>query len=151
MLFYTVPKSQYLIWWQIADLNLDMQKTSENMAKLICRASSLKSDDPLLRGASSFSRMCTNCDLGTEEYVQHMIMQCPFMEDIRRHMYESMGEHAFKFGDKLKEAPTDVFGILLGRISNDLDFQDACKGLEIAGRHICTMYKRIINARKGIG
>ena len=117
-----------------------MQGTCENMARLICRASSLKSDDPLLKGASSHSRMCTNCDLGVEENVHHMVMQCPYMEDIRYNMYEVIDEYACKFNDRIKGAPTEVFGMLLGKLCSDLDMQDACKGLEIAGRHICTMY-----------
>ena len=41
MLFYTIPSSRYLqdVGGQIADYNPLMQRTSEIMAKLICRAS----------------------------------------------------------------------------------------------------------------
>ena len=41
MLFYTIPSSRYLCWWQIADYNPLVQRTSEIMAKFICRASRL--------------------------------------------------------------------------------------------------------------
>ena len=36
MLVCTMSKSKYLIWWQLANHNRLMQKTSETMAKLIC-------------------------------------------------------------------------------------------------------------------
>ena len=51
LLYCTITKSQYLVWWQLADKFPQLQRISENMARLICRTSQLKSDDFRLKMA----------------------------------------------------------------------------------------------------
>ena len=150
-LFYMIPNSRYPYWWQFADYNPLMQRTSEIMAKLICRASRLKSDDPTLKDTSVYTRMCTNCDLGVVENVYHMIMQCPFTEDIRKSMFGVMDTNVAEFSSRIKDNPSNTVAWLLGKTMEDIETHTMCTGLEIPGRHICIMYRRVINSRKGIG
>ena len=151
MLFYTIPSSRYLCWWQIADYNPLMQRVSETMAKLICRASRLKSDDPTLKDTSIFNRMCTNCEMGVVENVYHMVLQCPFTEDIRRAMFDDMASYVTEFSNRVKDNPSNTLAWLLGRTMEEIEAHTMCTGLEISGSHIYSMYRRVINSRKGIG
>ena len=42
MLLCTIPKTKYLIWWQMVDKCPALQRMGETMARLVCRASRLK-------------------------------------------------------------------------------------------------------------
>ena len=46
------------------------------MAKLACNASRLKSDDVTLKRSTHGARMCIECELGIEENVKLIVMQC---------------------------------------------------------------------------
>ena len=151
MLICAMSKSRYLIWWQLADYNRLMQKTSETMVKLISRASHLKADDPTLRDTSHLSRMCANCDLGITENLLHLVMQCPFQDDVRASMYKVMYEQAYDFAVKVNENPQCTFQWLLGNFRDEVETNVMYAGLEIAGRHISKMYWKVINGRTGIG
>ena len=151
VLFCTIPKTKYLIWWQLADGNRLMQRTSETMAKLICRTSRLKSDDPRLKDASIGARMCQRCSLGVVENLYHLIMQCPDMVDIRYAMYEQLDLWVPNLSRKIKESPQDAFSWLIGKSMVDLSALDTVRSLEITGRHICMMYLRAIEVKEGIG
>ena len=95
--------------------------------------------------------MCTNCELGVVENVYHMVMQCPFTEDIRKAMFEAMDSFVVDFSNRIKDNPSNTQAWLLGRTMEEVETHTMCTGLEISGRHICTMYRRVINSRKGIG
>ena len=127
-----------------------MQRTAETMARLVCRASLLKSDDPRIKGTSLSSRICKNCDLGVVESVYHLVMQCHNMEDISLSMYNQLQCEASMLNDRLRESPQDSFPYLLGMTMLNVELDKVIAGLQISGRYICLMYKRVINARKGI-
>ena len=71
--------------------------------------------------------------------------------DIRLSMYNQLQCEAMVFYDKLRENPQDNLPMLLGKTVTNVVFDNVITGLQIAVRHICLMYKRVINARKGIG
>ena len=64
----------------------------EIMARLVCYASRLKSDDVRYKGASLSTVRGQFCDLGVVENVVHILMQCPAFEDKRRIMFENICE-----------------------------------------------------------
>ena len=80
LLYCTITKARYLVWWQLADKFPQMQRMCETMARLICRTSQLKSDDFRLKYSPIGARLCPNCALGIEETLHHMVMQCPFSD-----------------------------------------------------------------------
>ena len=151
VLFCTIPKSKYLIWWQMADKNSSLQYMGETMARLICRASRLKDDDPGLKEASKGAKMCQNCDLGIAENLYHLIMQCPAMYDLRNSLYSELDMYAHDFSVVVNNNPQRAFSLLVGKLSEDVDISTNCLGLEIVGKHVCAMYKRVLSTRKGIG
>ena len=61
----TIP--YYLTWWVVADVSREIMYACENMAKMVCETSLLKSSDVRLKKASIASRFCCKCDLSTEE------------------------------------------------------------------------------------
>ena len=70
----------------------------------------LKSDDfslidtPLSRGT---------CDLYALEDINHVVMQCPFMVEIRTKMFNDIESILPEFDKMCQEHPSEVFGWLL--------------------------------------
>ena len=95
--------------------------------------------------------MCVNCDLGITENLQHLVMQCPFQTDISISMYKVMYEQAYDFAVKVHKNPQRTLQWLLGNFMDEVETNVMYTGLEIAGRHICMMYRNVINSRTGIG
>ena len=77
-------------WWHMADINQGFMRVSENLVKIICRASKLKCDDPSLKGALASVKTCERCDLYALEDMFHILMQCPYFCDQRIEMYEKI-------------------------------------------------------------
>ena len=109
MLYKTITKSQYLIWWLIADNCPGMQRVCEVMARLICRTSLLKADDFRLKDSPVGARMCQNCVLGIEEDLFHIVMQCPLGEASRASMFDSIEKIVYDFRRRALNAPNDTF------------------------------------------
>ena len=88
LLYKAIGRSQYLTWWWLADGWLTYQKLCEIMARLVCHASRLKSDDLRYKGAIASVLACRHCDLIIVESVVHLVMQCPTFESRRKDMLE---------------------------------------------------------------
>ena len=67
------------------------------MAKLVCNASMLKSDDLSLRKETYGARMCIEYELEIEENVKHIVMQCPVFENSRKNMLQ-----------RIEDLPNDI-------------------------------------------
>ena len=105
----TLGNSQYLVWWALADKWPEHQRMCESMARLVCRASRLKGDDPRNKGAGHSSSVCCRCELGITENAMHVIMQCPAGEKARCEMLKEIEESSDAFRVKSNEDPGDVF------------------------------------------
>ena len=57
-LLKTIRNPHYLVWWYISDLYPNLMYICEDMAKLVCNASRLKSDDVTLKRSTHGARMC---------------------------------------------------------------------------------------------
>ena len=151
LLYETITKAQYLIWWLIADNCPSMQRVCETMAKLICRTSLLKADDFRLKDSPVGARLCQNCVLGIEKSLFHVVMQCPSGEVARASMFDSVEKVVYDFRSRALNAPHDTFPWLLGKVMEGVVDEQAFKMLEITGNSICSMYNRVISTRVGIG
>ena len=67
-----VNTQQCLVWWDISNRHQGSMKMCENMAKLTCRCSNLKSDSVMYKGTNHNVRACSNCDLFHEKNVEHI-------------------------------------------------------------------------------
>ena len=79
----TQDSVETLIWWQLGDQSHHIMKCCETMVKLVCRASRLKSDDFRYKNENNMSPYCDLCQNFAFENVEHLILQCPSLDNLR--------------------------------------------------------------------
>ena len=146
-----LPETGYLCWWQMADYNQGLMRMCENLVKIICRASKLKSDDPSLKGALYSVKACELCESYAPEDIFHILMQCPFFEEQRRLMYEKIYLVRPQAQRVFEENPPNVFAWLLGKNIDGLNPEDMHEVWEVSGYMINSMYTQVVKMRKGVG
>ena len=82
--------SWYLVWWQLSDRFHYPLKECEIMAKLLCHASLLRTDDVRLKRLPMTSKFCPLCDHGAMDDPFHMVMQCPALQAKRNVMFHEI-------------------------------------------------------------
>ena len=147
LLFQVAEKPYYLTWWVISDISREHIPKCENMAKMVCDASLLKTSDVRLKKKSIASRFCNKCDHSTEETAKHIIMQCSHFEADRKKMFEEMSDLNCPEIDGILNNPGSVFWHLMGRQPPDIDFAVMYPFWIIAARYISSMYERTILGR----
>ena len=151
LLKQVIGQPRYLPWWVLADKNPQMIRVSENLVKILCHSSQLKSDDFNLIGKSQIHKMCPNCDLGVSETIEHAIMQCPENENERREMFDKVrgiedGSGAYAL-ENCENTLYMVLGASVAGISDELML-----GIwEITGVAINRIYNKILKNREGVG
>ena len=78
---------KYSIWWELSDNNIAMMRCCEVMVKLLTHASLLRSDDVRLKRLPAVSRFCNRCDLAAIDDVEHLVLQCPFLQPERTMLF----------------------------------------------------------------
>ena len=151
LLISTIGKTQYITWWHIADIAPQHQKMCETMARLVCRTSLLKEDDPRYRGTSSSTRNCSQCDLSTLETIAHLVMQCPANERAKEILFIEIERVDERFNERCANAPDQVFFWLMGKAIDGVEIDFMTNIWIVAGYHICNMYNRRISQREGVG
>ena len=151
LLLNTIGKPFYLNWWFMADNMHQHQGMCETMARLVCHTSLLKDDDIRLNGGSHSQTMCTNCNLGIRETVQHLVMQCPANEGSRITMFREIEMEVEGFAEACAQTPEQVFLWLLGKQREDCEPKAMISMWTIAGWHICRMYNHCIRSKEGVG
>ena len=72
-------------------------------------------DDYTLKNSTHGRRMCIVCDLGIEENVNHIIMQCPANEMIRNEMFDAILVLPNDVGRELLADSNQTLLLLLGK------------------------------------
>ena len=72
----------YLTWWKLSDERPELMRECEDLAKLVCNSSRLKSTDPRFKTASPVDRMCTLCEGYAKEDVKHVVLHCNYFDSI---------------------------------------------------------------------
>ena len=141
----------YLTWWYLSDKYPHMMSMCETIAKLVCHASLLKSDDVRLRRLNRSSRFCSLCDLSEEDNVNHLVLQCPRLQAERNAMFVEI--RALRPGNEtiFENGTCDTLGILLGQPVERLSLDNMDDVWLTAGTHISHMYRQNLNLREGIG
>ena len=83
LLSRVVDEPRYVAWWWLSDRHPNMIRQCETMAKLVCHASMLKSDDVRLKGLNRSHRQCPLCKLAALDDVNHLLLQCPALQPER--------------------------------------------------------------------
>ena len=87
-------KTVRLLWasasinaYHIVDKHPSLIRECEIMAKFVCDASDLRSDDCKFKHTSLFMKSCTLCDYAAYKNVDHLIMTCSYNTDLRIAMF----------------------------------------------------------------
>ena len=89
----TLGGAKYLVWYQISDKIPKYVMQCENMAKMVCKASELKSDDRKFK-QSTFAMKCSLCNHAAYEDAKHMIMSCHGQSMLRNPMFTVLENNA---------------------------------------------------------
>ena len=143
----TVQHPRYLTWWYLSDLHPDLMYQCEDMAKLVCNASKLKADDVNFRHSTYYMRTCIECNMSVIENVEHIVMQCPSLDQSRRNMYDEILELANDLGTRLLEDPSQTMLLLMGKSDNRFDIEHLVMFWSISARHISKMYRQVVKNR----
>ena len=135
----------YSIWWTIADAKQSRMKQCEAMVKLITHTSALKGDDCRLKRLPFGSKMCIQCELGSIEDANHMILQCPMHEHLRIKMQNDINMH---YTLEIGEFTLDV---MLGNYLYGRSLEEMLNLWYIASHYIYQMYIDTLRSRQGIG
>ena len=146
-LISTLSKPRYLTWWYVSDLIPSLMACCEDMAKLVCNASRLKSDDCLFKNSTYGRRMCVQCNLGIEENVNHITMQCPASEMIRIEMFDTMLMLPNDIGRELLAEPGQVLLLLLGKPDVRFDIEQMVQFWAISAYYISKIYRTTVRNR----
>ena len=120
-LYKTLGSTEYLTWWAIADLFPSLIRCCV-LVKIVCKASRLKSDEFRLKGFPYSSRACELYDNFTIENIEHIVMQCPNVEGIRRNVYSDFENLNPIFLQKIKERPSGTLFWMLGDCTDGQSF-----------------------------
>ena len=123
----------------------------EVLAKIVCKASQLKSDcyhfrrDPVRR---------TYCELCTEfavEDARHIILHCPALQGIRRELFYGISLIENNNNVTILDAGYDILATLLGLRSVEIDVYVYTQLLRLVADCIYRMYNFVLGERNGIG
>ena len=120
----------------------------EDMARLVCNTSNLKCDDILLKNEPYGSRMCINCDLGIEENIFHLVMQCQVSYKYRVNMFKEINNLPNGIGSNAIRDPTQILLILLGKCATDYTIEQMIPIRTISAEYISAMYREVIRNRR---
>ena len=102
-------------------------------------------------GPNSFepygSRMCINCDLGIEEYIFHLVMQCPASYKYRVKMYKEINDLPNGIGSNAIRDPSHTLLILLGKCATDYTIEQMIPIWTIRAEYLSAMYREVIRNR----
>ena len=90
LLFRVLRKPYYVIRWLVSDLKPKTIYTCRIMAELVCGTSLLEATGYRLKYPTIGARLYELCDLGIEENVMHLFMQCPHYENNIIEMYHKL-------------------------------------------------------------
>ena len=141
--------SQYLVWWQISDRSHYLLKECEIMAKLLCHASLLRTDDVRLKRLPVASRFCPLCDHSAMDDTFHMVMQCPFLQDSRTRIFHEIERICDACEHEQINVNNDIFLTLMGKPAANFSIELMIAIWECSARHIANMY--LCKLRTGIG
>ena len=147
----SLQKPRNLTWWYLSDLHPNLMSYCEDMAKLVCNASKLKADDISLKNSTHGSRMCIECNLGIEENIKHIIMQCQAYEEIRREMFDSILKLPNDIGIELLSDPSQTLLLLLGKSDDRFEIEHLIQFWSISARSVSKIYRLVIKNRLVVG
>ena len=117
------------------------------MVKLNCGASELKNDRYQFRADRPEGVYCDLCQNFAKEGIEHVIMHCPFLDNIRINMYSDIESLEIEFHTRVM----NIGHVLLGKMPEDAHPEFVHKLLKIVSDNVYRMYMIVIKNRVGVG
>ena len=151
ILYKVISTTKYLPWWELSDKFPSNINMCEKMARLVCHASKLKSDDVRLKSLTPSHRICDNCDMYSVEDLYYVIMQCPNNEAYMRDMLNSIVDIDETIRTEFENKPGEVFSWLIGKSIPNVCNELMLRVWLVAGEFISYKYSQICRERTGVG
>ena len=140
-----------LVWWQMANAMPEKMRHFETMVKLVCMSSDLKSDSYVFRNDARQDIKCDLCDTHSTENANHIIMHCPFFNNDRADLFNSISALETDLNVTFITNQCNVFHALMGKRVDNIDPRIHMHFLSLVASRIHTVYTKVIQLRKGIG
>ena len=117
-----------MLIWQLGDLAPDIMRQCGVMAKLVCNASFR--NNPVGR---------TCCELCTEyanEDARHVILHCPGLNNIRRHMFEKISHIDYGENVPVLHDQVNIFERIMGKAPLNIDREVHILFLRTVAKHV---------------
>ena len=129
-------KCRYLTWWYLSDMFPTSMKMCKSLARLVCHASILKTDDVRLKKLNRSERVCFLCDLYEDDNVRHLVMQCPKLQSERATMFTELRSRGGGSGASVIDNTGDILSVNLGRPSDILTAEQMDAFWLVSGKHL---------------
>ena len=87
--------------------------------------------------------------MGLED-ANHMILQCPFTNEIRREMFTEINSMPNGIGKQIVDSSHDILATLLGKYNDDIDTQNMFDFWKITCTGVYKMYRMCTKGRNRI-
>ena len=143
--------AKYLVWYKLSDKMPRHVMQCENMAKIVCKASELKSDDRKYKQGTFAMKSCGLCDNAAYEDVRHMVMTCQGLDTLGTQMFNELENNAECCNIWNQIRPDQTLETLLGgnplNMPLNMMFPIWCVSMTWVNR----MYRHLLKMRAGIG
>ena len=129
----------------------DLMHCCETMAKLICRASKLKSDCYQYRNDIANRPYCNKCTELAIEDVEHLIMHCPYFKCTRDSMFAEIRNLEKHYLATILAPNENFLYVLLGRIPTVIPPEMVYDFYRVVATNVHYMYNSVVKNRDGIG
>ena len=147
----TQDSVETLIWWQLGDQSHHIMNCCETMVKPVCRASRLKSDSFRYKNEITMSPYCYLCQNFAVEDVEHMILHCPFLENLRGTMLDQINDVERKFDVRVLRPSVNNLLLMLGNIPDGVPHEMMMDIFTIIATNVHKMYMMTVKSREGVG
>ena len=97
------------------------------------------------------SKRCELCDSFEIEDAKQLILNCPYVNDMRQNMFNEINNACNGIGEQFLQNTDNMYATLIGRVnplfSEEINFEILC----IIAEHVYQMYAMFIRERNGIG
>ena len=90
---------------------------------MVCDSSPLKSNDYRPKKKSFIHKIFNKCDLGIIEDMNHLEMQCPFYNDERKNLQESLGQINNEISNRILNDSMNYILVIIGKQPDYASFQ----------------------------
>ena len=147
----TLESVKPLVWWQLGDMSPELMQCCETMSKLVCRSSKLRSDCYQFKNDVSNRPYCNMCLTLAVEDIEHLIMHCTYLNDIRGDMLNEISRIEDYYQSTILSPTDNNLHILLGKANTDHSYEAMIDFYRVVAKSVHQMYLIAVSNREGVG